>query len=214
MAEAIANPLEVHCRFGDGSDVTLTISLSWNIAQVKEKLKETKPSIRDNHLRLIYQGRVLLDHQVLNACQLVIGPDSPIYFHIAVADATSEASNSQPQLTPSTGFDRLREAGFSDEDIANLRRQFHRFHGTSGSESTEQTRRLEDQWMDNASETLPDGTPHGTYNELVWGLMLGFFLGLMTLFWFREHVFSRKHQLGIIFGLLINISFGVLYVYY
>ncbi|RUP52433.1 hypothetical protein BC936DRAFT_141587 [Jimgerdemannia flammicorona] len=36
----------------------------------------------------------------------------------------------QPQITPPTGFDRLREAGFSEDDIQNIRAQFHHLHGT------------------------------------------------------------------------------------
>ena len=54
----------------------------------------------------------------------------------------------------------------------------------------------------------------GTYKEMMWGLILGFFLGVICLFWFRESVFTRRHQLGIVAGILINISFGVLHVYY
>jgi tetrahydromethanopterin S-methyltransferase subunit B len=54
----------------------------------------------------------------------------------------------------------------------------------------------------------------GTYKEMMWGLMLGFFLGIICLFWFRESVFSRRHQMGIVAGILINVSFGILHVYY
>lgn len=36
----------------------------------------------------------------------------------------------QPQLTPPIGFDRLRESGFSEEDIQSIRSTFHRIHGT------------------------------------------------------------------------------------
>lgn len=54
----------------------------------------------------------------------------------------------------------------------------------------------------------------GTYKEMMWGLIFGFFLGIICLFWFRESVFSRRQQMGIIAGMLINISFGVLHVYY
>jgi hypothetical protein len=49
---------------------------------------------------------------------------------------------------------------------------------------------------------------------MMWGLIFGFFLGIICLFWFRESVFSRRQQMGIIAGMLINISFGVLHVYY
>lgn len=38
---------------------------------------------------------------------------------------------SQPQITPLMGFDRLREAGFTEEDIRNIRTQFHHLHGTT-----------------------------------------------------------------------------------
>lgn len=81
------------------------------------------------------------------------------------------------KINPVQGFDRLREAGLDDEEIANLRTAFHRFHGNEqinpgnfccaeiGSvewelddEVDEQTRILEDAWMENdAAVTLPDG---------------------------------------------------------
>jgi len=36
----------------------------------------------------------------------------------------------------------------------------------------------------------------GSYAEMVWGLMLGFFMGLIVLFWFKEATFSRRQQMG------------------
>ena len=59
---------------------------------------------------------------------------------------------------PLTGFDRLREAGFSEDEITNIRAQFH--NDTLGSPTTEtagilereeqeaQARQLEEQWME------------------------------------------------------------------
>jgi hypothetical protein len=136
-------------------------------------------------------------------------------------------------MTPPTGFDRLRESGFTEEDIGNIRTQFHRLHGTSfEGTNTEETRTLEEQWMENTNDTLPDGsklyddkavivynTPlsialQGTYGEMFLGLTLGFFMGILCLFWFRESIFSRRHQMGIVAGILINVSFGILHVYY
>lgn len=62
-------------------------------------------------------------------------------------------------MIPPTGFDRLREAGFTEEDIRNIRTQFHRLHGTAFEESpSDEARNLEEQWMDNTGETLPDGS--------------------------------------------------------
>jgi hypothetical protein len=64
-------------------------------------------------------------------------------------------------MIPPTGFDRLRESGFTEEDIRNIRTQFHRLHGTPFEEegpTAEEARNLEEQWMDNTGETLPDGS--------------------------------------------------------
>lgn len=46
------------------------------------------------------------------------------------------------------------------------------------------------------------------------GLLLGFFLGVLCLFWFKESVFTRRHQMGIVAGMLINVYCGVVHVYY
>lgn len=36
-----------------------------------------------------------------------------------------------------------------------------------------------------------------TFKEMMCGLLLGFFLGVLCLFWVRESVFTRRHQMGI-----------------
>ncbi|KAI8604056.1 DUF2407 C-terminal domain-containing protein [Dissophora ornata] len=114
-----------------------------------------------------------------------------------------------------TGFDRLREAGFSEDEIRSIRRQFHASRGTvMSTDASARARRIEEEWIDqHGAETLPEGL-EGSYGEMVWGLMLGFFLGLITLFWFKEATFSRRQQMGIIAGLMINVGFGVLHLYY
>ncbi|KAF9115296.1 hypothetical protein BGX27_008298 [Mortierella sp. AM989] len=128
-----------------------------------------------------------------------------------------------------TGFDRLREAGFSEDEIQSIRRQFHASRGTVTSSVGEngiaveldqdedaraRARRIEEEWIDqHGAETLPEGL-EGSYGEMVWGLMLGFFMGLVSLFWFKEATFSRRQQMGIIAGLMINVGFGILHLYY
>jgi hypothetical protein len=66
---------------------------------------------------------------------------------------------------------------------------------------------------------------------MICGLLLGCCLGLLCLFWFKESVFTRRHQmgkklsvimtrtvthlvLGILAGMFINFCCGVNYVYY
>ncbi|KAG2178913.1 hypothetical protein INT43_001760 [Umbelopsis isabellina] len=221
---------DLHIRWSNEQDLVFTVSPKESVASVKEKIQELAPRTSDKHIRLIYSGRILessntLSHYGIGKIQRAenskakIPPPPPTYIHCSVSDYrpendTTETKNSQPQITPLMGFDRLREAGFTEEDIRNIRTQFHHLHGTTfDGENTEQTRTLEEQWMENTGETLPDGTLAGTYKEMVWGLMLGFFMGLICLFWFRESVFTRRHQMGIIAGILINLSFGVLHTY-
>ncbi|KAI9274591.1 DUF2407 C-terminal domain-containing protein [Phascolomyces articulosus] len=131
-------------------------------------------------------------------------------------DDNGNNNNTGNQVTPLLGFDRLQETGFNEEEIRDIRTQFHRLHGSPNfdGEITEQTIAMEEQWMESTGEILPDGLVQGTYKEMMWGLLLGFFLGILCVFWFRESVFTRRHQMGIVAGMLINISFGVLHVYH
>ncbi|KAF9966086.1 hypothetical protein BGZ70_003317 [Mortierella alpina] len=141
-----------------------------------------------------------------------------------------EDGDPSPIMAPqATGFDRLREAGFSEDEIRSIRRQFHASRGTITStvgengiavgldqdeDASARARRIEEEWIDqHGAETLPDGL-EGSYGEMVWGLMLGFFMGLIALFWFKEATFSRRQQMGIFAGLMINLGFGVLHLYY
>lgn len=55
----------------------------------------------------------------------------------------------QSTLPLPVGFDRLRSAGFSDDDIASLRAQFMRFHGSRGDEDDEiDITAMEERWLD------------------------------------------------------------------
>ncbi|KAF9575460.1 hypothetical protein EC968_003065 [Mortierella alpina] len=145
-------------------------------------------------------------------------------------DEEEGGGDPSPIMTPQpTGFDRLREAGFSEDEIRSIRRQFHASRGTITStvgengiavgldqdeDASARARRIEEEWIDqHGAETLPDGL-EGSYGEMVWGLMLGFFMGLIALFWFKEATFSRRQQMGIFAGLMINLGFGVLHLYY
>ncbi|KAF9976096.1 hypothetical protein BGZ73_009133 [Actinomortierella ambigua] len=120
---------------------------------------------------------------------------------------------------PATGFDRLREAGFSEEEIRLIRRDFHASRDTmdafggeteQNEEAEARARRIEDEWIDrHGSETLPEGL-EGSYGEMVWGLILGFFMGLISLFWLKEATFTRRQQMGVVGGMTLNVMFGLL----
>lgn len=152
-----------------------------------------------------------------------------IWLHCSVGEpgsleAETEETPEQQQTTnrpPLVGFDRLREAGFSEEEIANIRAQFH-VDGPGDTVVTgdedEHARALEEQWMDNLGTggggdlTGPTGDMYGT---LFKGVIIGFFFPFLPLFFFRTGedetpVFSKRMQMAIVAGLSINILYGAL----
>ncbi|CEG75889.1 hypothetical protein RMATCC62417_10864 [Rhizopus microsporus] len=221
--------IDLHIRWSDRQDLVINSEPDETVYSIKEKIRNLSGNAKDKYIRLIHNGKVLEDQRTLKSygigkinitnSKAILEPPSPVYIHCSLSDYIpkgSSISNNRPQIIPPVGFDRLRESGFTEEDIQNIRAQFHRLHGTDYNDTegtSEEARNLEEQWMDNTGETLPDAV-QGTYKEMMWGLMFGFFLGIICLFWFRESVFSRRQQLGIIAGMLINISFGILHVYY
>ncbi|KAK9480260.1 DUF2407 C-terminal domain-containing protein [Lipomyces japonicus] len=202
-------------------------------------------------LRLIYAGRVLPDaddlaliidnlrqqHQqggkINNNYNHGATASEPVvlWLNCSVGDALSDVElalefDTGVQPAPSTlpqpiGFDRLRSAGFSEQDIAQLRIQFNRLHGglnNNNNKHDDATRQLEERWMNEgatAQDTLPDGSPVGVYEDLLFGTVVGFFLGFIALFFLREgSMFSKRQQMAIIAGIIINISFAILRMYY
>jgi hypothetical protein len=98
----------------------------------------------------------------------------------------------QSTLPLPVGFDRLRSAGFSDDDIASLRAQFQRFHGSRGDdEGVADVTAMEERWLDETiglggdasggdggtfskdSPNLPG--PSDSYEETLFGFIVGYF---------------------------------------
>ncbi|KAI9287848.1 hypothetical protein BC943DRAFT_342231 [Umbelopsis sp. AD052] len=175
MEDDYYETIDLHIRWSNEQDLVFTVSPHDTVSTVKNKIRELASRTSDKNIRLIYAGRILesvqpLTHYNIGKIQRAenskakIPPPPPIYIHCSVSDyrpedENIESKNSQPQITPLMGFDRLREAGFTEEDIRNIRMQFHHLHGTTfDGENTEQTRNLEEQWMENTGETLPDGS--------------------------------------------------------
>ncbi|KAI8081900.1 uncharacterized protein B0P05DRAFT_468736 [Gilbertella persicaria] len=162
--------IDLHIRWSDRQDLILRVSTLDSISTIKDKIRQSSDSTGDKYIRLIHSGRVLEDNKTLREygigkivradSKAKLEPPAPVYFHCSLSDYIPNTQNNQPQMTPPTGFDRLRESGFTEEDIRNIRTQFHRLHGTSFDDNvpTEEARNLEEQWMDNTGETLPDGS--------------------------------------------------------
>lgn len=110
------------------------------------------------------------------------------------------------------GFDRLLSAGFTESDVASLRSQFNRLHGYNRDEE-ENSRLLEDRWIDESAgqgAELADGSPAGSYEDMFVGTAIGFFWPVAIFLMREEGVFTKRRQMAIVAGLLVNLAFSVL----
>ena len=110
------------------------------------------------------------------------------------------------------GFDRLASAGFSAEEIATIRRQFHReqpladgldiesddckvltsswrIHILTADPDDEHARALEEQWIDNldSNDASSPGAGDSYSTTMLQGLLTGFFFPLFPLYFMREY---------------------------
>lgn len=153
-------------------------------------------------------------------------------------EETDDGKAQVSQLQPVRGFDRLASVGFSEADIANFRRQFHSQSSANyldvdfetEEEYDEHARALEEQWIDSidnaGTASLSQSSPSAN-SSVLQGILIGFFFPLLPLFFMRSKkaavfweegseeapttnvIFSRRMQMGLVVGFLVNVMFGM-----
>ncbi|ORX52224.1 hypothetical protein BCR36DRAFT_35870 [Piromyces finnis] len=113
-------------------------------------------------------------------------------------------NNSEPQLQQTIGFDRLIGLGLPQEEVDNLRRQFHLLRHTYDM-NTEQGRQLEEEWLN--AQRGDENQFEITQNDFLIGLLIGLFGGLVAII-FRESI-SKKKIFGLYCGVALNIIIGI-----
>ncbi|EIW59286.1 uncharacterized protein TRAVEDRAFT_58189 [Trametes versicolor FP-101664 SS1] len=248
-------------RFTEGiPDLIVQVAEKDTVKDVKDKIRLVRPELTDRRLRFIHAGQLLAESTPIYARIASLEqrrrvsekrgdedddsaePASSVgttWIHCSVGPQLSEGedeSNLQTaQLKPLRGFDRLAAAGFSEEDIANIRLQFHTHSARDyldqdfddQEDYDEHARVLEEQWIDSLDGGSSNSQSQTAVSSLHNGIVLGFFFPLIPFFFFRsnkpavfwdddsEHqtlsapVFSRKMQMGIVVGLLLNVLFGL-----
>ncbi|KAF9453968.1 hypothetical protein P691DRAFT_718380 [Macrolepiota fuliginosa MF-IS2] len=153
-------------------------------------------------------------------------------------DTGEDEKEQTAQLRPVRGFDRLVVAGFSESDIANFRRQFHSQSSSNyldmdfetEEEYDEHFRALEEQWIDSidgAGSAVLSQSSSSTSSAILQGTVMGFFFPIMPFFFMKTSrpavfwedgtepdstsnvLFSRRMQMGLVFGFLANLLFGM-----
>lgn len=130
-----------------------------------------------------------------------------------------------PQLPQ--GFDRLLSAGLSPTEVASLRSQFlaiqSHTHTPDTMPSTAELRVLEERWLDAGTPAhgggalagaMADDEGGGGLEDMLWGNVMGFFWAVGALIWLcrEEGVWSKRRQIGVVTGVLVNIALCVLRV--
>jgi hypothetical protein len=178
------------------------------VALLKQQIRFLRPTETHNRrLKLILAGKVLRDLTPLKTvlAQHSRRPSIPVsssikgkekeiiqdrlWIHCSIGEhltdeefeqeeKDNETQSTLPQLV---GFDRLRSAGFTDDDIASLRAQFQRFHGSrEWNGDSIDTTALEEQWLDETiglggSMGPSEGAPSDSYEETLLGFFIGYF---------------------------------------
>ncbi|KAI0926974.1 hypothetical protein AcV5_007627 [Taiwanofungus camphoratus] len=217
--EAEHPPKDLIIRFTEGiPDLTLQVEEKDVARNVKRKIRDARPQLKDRRLKLILSGQLLSDgtslysrltsleqrqrRAVTSNADIQGGEEhvsARIWLHCSVGpeleEGEEEENNVQiAQLKPLRGFDRLATAGFSEQDIANIRLQFHAHSAgdyldqdfENDEDFDEHARALEEQWIDSIDNggggSLSQSSSQST---ILNGIILGFFFPLIPFFFFR-----------------------------
>ncbi|KAL2046802.1 hypothetical protein N7G274_000820 [Stereocaulon virgatum] len=134
---------------------------------------------------------------------------------------TSLSAYTTTQSAPQ-GFDRLLSAGLSAAEVASLRSQFlavqAHTHTPDTMPSPSEMRLLEERWLDAGTPLNTTGAAAaggaddevgGGLEDMLWGNVMGFFWAVGAIVWLvrEEGVWSKRRQIGIVTGVLVNIAF-------
>ncbi len=243
----LVNPI---IRFSNGvlPDLELPSTSANQITSVwiKNKIRNQHPEIKERRLKLIHGGRIISEktnflRDVLrinkegasNGSEPEDNEPRKIYIHCLVGDnltpeeliKENELDATQPEKSTSEapiGFDRLRTAGFTEQEIADLRRQFSSLYGGSLAGGDADVRALEERWIESGAGPGDDefanaagSSALGGNEDLLLGIMMGFFLGLLSVYFMRESsLYSKRQRMAILAGLATNCAFSILRLYY
>jgi DUF2407 ubiquitin-like domain/DUF2407 C-terminal domain len=184
------------------------------VATLKEQIRFLRPvETHNRRIRLILAGKVLMDQSLLKVIRAQhsrrpsFAPAPPsvkgkekeqiihrLWIHCSLGEQVTDeefeseerVNQTQSTLPLPVGFDRLRSAGFTDDDIASLRAQFQRFHAsrTGDEDDGVDITAMEERWLDETiglggGSSSVDGAPTDGYEETLLGFLIGYFAVLV-----------------------------------
>ena len=145
----------------------------------------------------------------------------------AAADPTQLEQNRSTTTPAPRGFDRLLATGFTAAEVATLRTQFLAIQAHTHTPDTMPTGSellaLEERWLDTSSNPAAGGAEDsggfgsedaGGLEDLLYGNLIGFFWPVGAMCWLmrEEGVWTRRRQIAVLSGFLVNLTFGFLRV--
>ncbi|KAG5520127.1 hypothetical protein PMAC_001203 [Pneumocystis sp. 'macacae'] len=177
--------IQLIIRFSNGDeDIWLSIDEESTVRELKARIRELRPeSLSSRGLRLVYLGKILRNDAILLEALNRRPTGRPeILLHCSINDEverdTNEERDIQHDLNISSlplGFDRLREVGFSEREIALLRQQFLLIHGRdSRNIDPSVASELEEEWINQTALENIGQEEEGAYEDMIIGTSIGF----------------------------------------
>ncbi|KAI7654155.1 hypothetical protein KC318_g13764 [Hortaea werneckii] len=199
-------------------------------AKGKQPLRETKPAAARVYIHCSI-GDKLSDSELAQETKQAQDADDALSTKTALPNLQNTTSNGVEQSTTTPaprGFDRLVNAGFTQAEVAQLRTQFLAIqahtHTPDTMPSGPDLLALEERWLDSGSNAAAGGGEEGAggfnsedaggLEDMLYGNLIGFFWPMGAMFWLmrEEGVWSRRKQIAVLSGFLVNITFGFLRV--
>ena len=198
-------------------------------AKGKQPVRDTKPAAARVYIHCSI-GDKLSDSEITSEARLAEEADQALVSKTAApttATGDTAATQDASTTTPAPrGFDRLLNAGFTQAEVAQLRTQFLAIQSHSHTPDTmpsgPELLALEERWLDNGSNAATAGGEDGAggspsedaggLEDMLYGNLIGFFWPVGAMFWLmrEEGVWSRRKQIAVLSGFLVNITFGFL----
>lgn len=151
---------------------------------------------------------------------------------LSAVDMNGEVRIIIPNLTPGGSFERLAQAGFSEEQVRMIRRQFRRMRRDARERRSEDLE-AEEEWYQNPSDGggqvdssgdeevgrvrlrreprfVLTGGSEGTNGDFLMGCIFGYLLGIIVLVLLLDNNATRRWRVGIVAGVATNCAFGIL----
>lgn len=174
-------------------------------------------------------GDALSSNELATEAKAAEDADAALLYKVQPATTTSSTAAGQDESTTTPaprGFDRLLSAGFTAAEVANLRTQFLAIQSHSHTPDTmpsgPELLALEERWLDNTSnpatgaggDGLGEDDVGGGLEDMLYGNLIGFFWPIGAMMWLmrEEGVWSKRRQIAVLSGFLVNLTFGFLRV--